>query len=193
MAKPKRAKIWFVRLLKAGIFLGLGGLIALVAGVIIAMQSLPSFESLKSSPNGQMIRVHAESLAKAARVRQCRSIAPGNRVADAGQARIIINALRREIDRLLRGIDRFDRKSPCPHIPFAQPADSSAHEEPSDSAIAFAKLASPTSRHKVYSAARLGVPLAPSLAAGITSPSITGGSASQAGSAPLGALLDVLI
>ncbi len=59
MAKPSRAKIWFVRLLKTGIFLGLGGLIALVAAVLVAMQSLPSFESLKSSPNGQMIRVHA--------------------------------------------------------------------------------------------------------------------------------------
>ncbi|TNE43027.1 MAG: PBP1A family penicillin-binding protein [Sphingomonadales bacterium] len=59
MAKPKKAKIWFVRLLKTGIVLGLGGLIALVAAVVVAMQSLPSFESLKSSPNGQMIRVHA--------------------------------------------------------------------------------------------------------------------------------------
>jgi penicillin-binding protein 1A len=37
----------------------LAGLIALVAAVIVAMQSLPSYESLKSSPNGQMIRVHA--------------------------------------------------------------------------------------------------------------------------------------
>ncbi|MGE4430018.1 MAG: transglycosylase domain-containing protein [Sphingobium sp.] len=59
MAMPQKAKIWLVRLLKAGIFVGLGGLVALVAAVFVAMQSLPSFDSLKSSPNGQMIRVHA--------------------------------------------------------------------------------------------------------------------------------------
>jgi penicillin-binding protein 1A len=59
MATPGRAKIWFVRLLKLGAFATAGGLIALVAAVVIAMQSLPSYDSLKSSPNGQMIRVHA--------------------------------------------------------------------------------------------------------------------------------------
>ncbi len=59
MAKPQRAKIWFGRVLKTGIFIALGGLIALIAAVVVAMQSLPSYESLKSSPNGQMIRVHA--------------------------------------------------------------------------------------------------------------------------------------
>ena len=59
MAKPQRAKIWLWRLLKTGLFAALGGLIALIAAVVVAMQSLPSYESLKSSPNGQMIRVHA--------------------------------------------------------------------------------------------------------------------------------------
>jgi len=59
MALPQKAKLWLVRFLKLGIFATLGGIIALVAAVFIAMQSLPSFESLKSSPNGQMIRVHA--------------------------------------------------------------------------------------------------------------------------------------
>ncbi len=59
MAKPQRAKIWFWRLLKTGSFAAAGGLIALIAAVVVAMQSLPSYESLKSSPNGQMIRVHA--------------------------------------------------------------------------------------------------------------------------------------
>jgi len=59
MALPQKAKLWLVRFLKLGIFTALGGLIALVAAVFVAMQSLPSFESLKSSPNGQMIRVHA--------------------------------------------------------------------------------------------------------------------------------------
>lgn len=35
------------------------GLVALVVAVGIAMSGLPSFDQLKSSPNGQMIRVHA--------------------------------------------------------------------------------------------------------------------------------------
>lgn len=62
MAKAQtgsRVRIWFFRLLKTGIALGIAGLIALVVAVVIAMQSLPSFDALKSSPNGQMIRVHA--------------------------------------------------------------------------------------------------------------------------------------
>ena len=59
MAMPQKAKLWLVRFLKLGIFTALGGLVALVAAVFVTMQSLPSFESLKSSPNGQMIRVHA--------------------------------------------------------------------------------------------------------------------------------------
>lgn len=59
MATPPKAKIWFWRLFKIGLFAGAGALIALIAAVIVAMQSLPSYESLKSSPNGQMIRVHA--------------------------------------------------------------------------------------------------------------------------------------
>ncbi len=50
---------WSFRFIKIGIALAIGGFIALVVAVFIAMQSLPSFDSLKSSPNGQMIRVHA--------------------------------------------------------------------------------------------------------------------------------------
>ena len=62
MAKAQtgsRARLWFFRLLKTGIALAIGGFVALVIAVVIAMQSLPSFDALKSSPNGQMIRVHA--------------------------------------------------------------------------------------------------------------------------------------
>ncbi|MBO9574645.1 MAG: PBP1A family penicillin-binding protein [Sphingobium sp.] len=62
MAKTKsvsRARLWTIRALKIGLALGLGGFFALAIAVVIAMQSLPSFDSLKSSPNGQMIRVHA--------------------------------------------------------------------------------------------------------------------------------------
>ncbi|MGD9810388.1 MAG: penicillin-binding protein, partial [Sphingobium sp.] len=59
MAISQRAKIWFFRLLKIGLLTAAAGLVALVAAVLVAMQSLPSYDSLKSSPNGQMIRVHA--------------------------------------------------------------------------------------------------------------------------------------
>jgi penicillin-binding protein 1A len=54
-----RAKLWAIRVVKAGALAVVGGFIALVIAVVVAMQSLPSYESLKSSPNGQMIRVHA--------------------------------------------------------------------------------------------------------------------------------------
>ncbi|HEX7872039.1 MAG TPA: PBP1A family penicillin-binding protein [Sphingobium sp.] len=54
-----RARKWAVLSLKVGLGGLAAGLIALVVAVVVAMQSLPSFESLKSSPNGQMIRVHA--------------------------------------------------------------------------------------------------------------------------------------
>lgn len=49
-----------VLLIKLGLGAFAAALIALVVAVFVAMQSLPSFESLKSSPNGQMIRVHAD-------------------------------------------------------------------------------------------------------------------------------------
>ncbi|MGV3770993.1 MAG: transglycosylase domain-containing protein, partial [Sphingobium phenoxybenzoativorans] len=56
---PARAKRWLVTGLKIGGLAFVGGLLALVVAVVIAMQSLPNYEALKSSPNGQMIRVHA--------------------------------------------------------------------------------------------------------------------------------------
>ncbi len=56
---PGKAGLWLMRALKAGIVAALGGIFAIVVAVVIAYQSLPSYESLKSSPNGQMIRVHA--------------------------------------------------------------------------------------------------------------------------------------
>jgi len=59
MTMLQKAKLWFWRFFKIGLLLCGAGLIALVAAVIVAMQSLPSYNSLKSSPNGQMIRVHA--------------------------------------------------------------------------------------------------------------------------------------
>ncbi|CAN5417159.1 hypothetical protein BH10PSE12_BH10PSE12_28390 [soil metagenome] len=54
-----KAKRWLVRGLKIGALATVGAMVALVVAVVIAMQSLPNYEALKSSPNGQMIRVHA--------------------------------------------------------------------------------------------------------------------------------------
>jgi hypothetical protein len=61
--------------------------------------------SIAADPFKRLILVHAENLAEA-RSRQLP--APAHRCceSDAGQCRIIVNALRREIDRLMRGIDR---------------------------------------------------------------------------------------
>ncbi|EZP71876.1 Penicillin-binding protein [Sphingomonas paucimobilis] len=56
---PGKARLWLMRAVKLGLVATLGGLFAIAIAVIIAYQSLPSYESLKSSPNGQMIRVHA--------------------------------------------------------------------------------------------------------------------------------------
>ncbi|HEX7783857.1 MAG TPA: PBP1A family penicillin-binding protein [Sphingobium sp.] len=56
---PARATRWLVTGLKIGGLAFVGALVALIVAVVIAMQSLPNYEALKSSPNGQMIRVHA--------------------------------------------------------------------------------------------------------------------------------------
>lgn len=48
---------WFVRIAKTGLVIGLFGFIALVIAVLVIRSSLPGYEDLKSSPNGQMIRV----------------------------------------------------------------------------------------------------------------------------------------
>ncbi len=54
-----RARIWALRAVKIGAAAAVAGLLAIVIAVVIALQSLPDYGSLKSSPNGQMIRVHA--------------------------------------------------------------------------------------------------------------------------------------
>lgn len=56
---PSRARIWALRAVKIGAAAAVAGLLAIVIAVVIALQSLPDYGSLKSSPNGQMIRVHA--------------------------------------------------------------------------------------------------------------------------------------
>ena len=50
---------WLKTFLKFSLLVGLAALGALIVAVLIAMASLPSFEELKSSPNGQMVRVRA--------------------------------------------------------------------------------------------------------------------------------------
>ncbi|MGF7148314.1 penicillin-binding protein 1A [Sphingomonas zeicaulis] len=60
--KPASKRPWrtgVIRLLKIALVAALVGLVALVVAVGIAMSTLPSYSQLKSSPNGQMIRVRA--------------------------------------------------------------------------------------------------------------------------------------
>ncbi len=55
--KPQKG--WFAKLFRVGLFVGLLGIMALVAAVSVAYSTLPGYEELKQSPNGQMIRVRA--------------------------------------------------------------------------------------------------------------------------------------
>jgi penicillin-binding protein 1A len=64
MAKRKKSggqkpRTWFGRLWRFGLISAVLGLIALVVAVGVAYSTLPDFESMKQSPNGQMIRVRA--------------------------------------------------------------------------------------------------------------------------------------
>ena len=52
---------WFGRLVKMGVVLTLFVLVILSVMVFVARSELPGFEDLKSSPNGQMIRVRASN------------------------------------------------------------------------------------------------------------------------------------
>ena len=54
-----RWKGWLRRIVQIGLVATLGSLISLIVAVSVAYSTLPSFSDLKSSPNGQMIRVHA--------------------------------------------------------------------------------------------------------------------------------------
>ena len=113
------------------------------------------FNSIAHDPVQRMIRVHARSLAKAARTRVCRDVAPAACESDAMQCRIIINALRREIDRLMRGIDRFDsgschggcRPDSCDGLRFAGTSDQRSE---------FSSLASARLAPRLYAVAAVG-------------------------------------
>ena len=50
---------WLGRLVRIGLVTALIAVIGLVAAISVAYSTLPSFSELKSSPNGQMVRVHA--------------------------------------------------------------------------------------------------------------------------------------
>ena len=60
MAEPRsKFRLWFGRLVRAGLITALIGVMVVSIAVAVAYSSLPSYSELKSSPNGQMIRVHA--------------------------------------------------------------------------------------------------------------------------------------
>ncbi|MES2290157.1 MAG: PBP1A family penicillin-binding protein [Pseudomonadota bacterium] len=52
-------KRWTFRILKIGAAGAVLGIVALIIAVSVAYSTLPSYSQMKSSPNGQMIRVHA--------------------------------------------------------------------------------------------------------------------------------------
>jgi penicillin-binding protein 1A len=58
-AQPSKARRITKRVLTIGGALGIVGLVALIVAVYLQASALPTFSELKSSPNGQMIRVHA--------------------------------------------------------------------------------------------------------------------------------------
>ena len=57
-SQPRRYG-WIGRLFRIGLVSGLIGVIVVAISVAVAYSALPSYSELKSSPNGQMIRVHA--------------------------------------------------------------------------------------------------------------------------------------
>jgi len=125
------------------------------------------FNSIATDPVKRIIRVHAKSIAKARKGRHCDGFVATSSPCDARQCRIVVNALRREIDRLMRGINRY---ALCSRPRFADPLTTrlscnvderggGRHAEARDVACAPSGL-------KSYAAPALGPVLAPpSLAA----------------------------
>src|SRR5690606_16663487 len=56
---PGPVRRWLARLIKLGVAAALVAVIAVGVMVVVARNELPGFQDLKSSPNGQMIRVRA--------------------------------------------------------------------------------------------------------------------------------------
>ncbi len=55
----KSPRGWFAKLFRTALFGGVLGVLALVIAVSVAYSTLPGYDELKQSPNGQMIRVRA--------------------------------------------------------------------------------------------------------------------------------------
>ncbi|NNC73499.1 MAG: PBP1A family penicillin-binding protein [Sphingomonadaceae bacterium] len=60
-SRSERGPVWRITIgfIKYGLYLALLGFVALAVAVGIAMSSLPDYETLRSSPNGQTVRVRA--------------------------------------------------------------------------------------------------------------------------------------
>jgi len=58
-ARPSLTRGRIFKVLRISLYVVVGALAALVTAVLIALAALPGFDELKSSPNGQMVRVHA--------------------------------------------------------------------------------------------------------------------------------------
>ena len=56
----KKSRNWLATIVKAGLALGLAGALALAVAVVVAMQSLPGFDTLKKSPNGQPVEIRGD-------------------------------------------------------------------------------------------------------------------------------------
>ncbi len=56
----RRPARWLVTAFKLGIVLGLAGIIALTVAVAVAYQSLPDFDTMKRSPNGQSVEIRGD-------------------------------------------------------------------------------------------------------------------------------------
>jgi hypothetical protein len=106
----------------------------------------------------RLLRVHAQSLVPASKPHRRDSSAIGCNVTDVGQCRIIVNALRREIDRLIRGIDHF----PETRIVIVPMPRESRHDDAPPQAIDFVHRSWRNGKRPVYAVAPIGaVPLGP--------------------------------
>lgn len=133
-----------------------------------------------ASPAGRLIRVHDASLRRQAR--PCARPDVISRFSDALQCRIIINALRREIDRLIRGIDRVGC---CGHPPVHR----------ADHQFDTAPTSNGGSRPRSPTALQLGMPLAtinPTLSLGVVQVAPPHGVQTTSVVTNLGTRLDVL-
>ncbi|MHC4413847.1 MAG: hypothetical protein ACYS0G_01045 [Planctomycetota bacterium] len=109
------------------------------------------FQAITNDPLERLIRVHTESLATAMRNRQAREAASVARECDARQGRIVLNAARREIDRLRRGLFRAAEAAL-----LRQPVREILIDAPSDPAPE--PRASPPAERKSYAPAPIGQP-----------------------------------